>query len=1148
MYAMEKEERGAFWATYFNTAVNNLLSVTQYLGGERRHVAERGTDSVAPNEQNMDELEDGGFKKFKQCAAIQELLKTGSKANLTRQLRLVKSFGKYFPFMRLLREYHERASKKPNKEHERQPLTPQEFCDFFLGFAEFLYELRNYFTHVKHAPVQLGNMKSCYPRVLFEASVRTVKERFYKNDGKEDRRFNHYRKYRGMDEETKKPKDNPDYRFYLWEKDSSYEMTPQGLAFFASLFLEKKYVSMMLDSVGLEKNQEPLRSVFRISDEEKDMTLLKRVYMVRCIRLPRTRLECEEQMTDQTLGLDILSHLHKCPKEIFELLSPNEQEQFRTISEKTGQEVLLMRNRDRFPYLALNYLDRQEIFSKIRFCVNMGNYYYRCHPRKVIDGSVLPDRRIPKRILWFQRIQDAVSYYREERVRPGTLYHLPQEFMTPPAVYRNDMFPQYYFRDNQIGFCTLSAEQELPHPELDPEGKTKPKMRKPDGWLSLYELPIVLYLSAHGKAREVEECIARYIENWRGLLEFLGKNNSSNPALIKAEMTRRGLEIRNLPEELQYYLKHGKVKPIYLESEGPRSAKKLSVEDAAEIWLRKAIDQTDRLLRGMERDSEYDFKLGKSKKAKFHRGHIARWLVRDFMYLQQSNENSRDKFGKIKSAPDYMALQAVLTCFRQHKDSIEDILRNARLIDEKTFDHPFLKEVLKKPSNLQSLDAFFKGYLVERKKWLRRIDGNEAYPLRRLYRRGEYKSKRHLQNMPAMYYLQQMAKKLLEEPVNLPRNLFEPMVRDLVKNQFPHQWQEESMDTQRANSTWLIMKALEWSNDRPQWFFELPRSMDSEKFGSLFAILGTSPRYDTQGMERLEEILKLGRGVREREIRDSLQRDRDFSKLEHKDQNKEVSRRLESQEQMYRRLLRQYGEYEKDIRHIKIQDIALLKTLPQLLGIPAEQIRLKDMKPETGQSDGDFILNEIVPLKMMVVLPDQGGKVELTGTMKRKNYGNFHRMISDVRLPSCLWWRKEFGLDTVSYDHLEKELEYYDRVARPDIFQLVYALEQKILAKCPELKPDGTGGEIKFWTIACNATNNNLYRLVLSILRNAFAHQYYPMFQPNKKWKPKEIESYGLMLQNIRNEIRSLWERDPEKLLIRAIHEYAKTVFQKVFS
>ena len=91
---MEKEKRGAFWATYFNTAVNNLLSVTQYLGGD--------TDSVAPNEQNLDEFEDGGFKKFKEYAAIQELLKTGSKANLTRQLRLVKSFGKYFPFMRLI--------------------------------------------------------------------------------------------------------------------------------------------------------------------------------------------------------------------------------------------------------------------------------------------------------------------------------------------------------------------------------------------------------------------------------------------------------------------------------------------------------------------------------------------------------------------------------------------------------------------------------------------------------------------------------------------------------------------------------------------------------------------------------------------------------------------------------------------------------------------------------------------------------------------------------------------------------------------------------------------------------------------------------------------------------------------------------------
>lgn len=113
----------------------------------------------------------------------------------------------------------------------------------------------------------------------------------------------------------------------------------------------------------------------------------------------------------------------------------------------------------------------------------MGQYFSAVHRRRLIDGTTIDDRRVGKRIFWFERIQNAVERYRAERLQPNSKYFVPQdEGETPPETdYRVDAYPRYHIKNQQLRLRLVNSQKNLP-PKLIPwehaatrgaRGKTK---------------------------------------------------------------------------------------------------------------------------------------------------------------------------------------------------------------------------------------------------------------------------------------------------------------------------------------------------------------------------------------------------------------------------------------------------------------------------------------------------------------------------------------------------------------------------------------------------------------------------------------------------------------------------------------------------
>ena len=1209
MLQTEKNDRGAFWAAYFNTATNNVQAILQF-AGKNVQLEELSNQEFKLSANGIGDEETKELEwSAESYPAIQTLKMTGDEVNIPEQIRIMKTLSKHLPFMKRISTRVQNGVRKNGKtEKAGEEMTPQMFAEILIGYVNYLYDLRNYFTHYKHVPVSRKNMQSEYLGILFDANVGTAKERFYSEDkiAKDDKRFNNFRMHKGAESVPdkkggmkKQPKLNKDFLFYLWEtdpitpkgKDNPYlELTAQGLAFFLCLFLEKKSANMLLDSVGIEEDAESLIDGFGFENNSGDnRTLLKRIFTITCARLPRTRLESENLISNQVLGLDIMNYLHKCPKEFYNLLSPQDQHKFRTLSDDHGTETLLKRFDDRFPYLALNVMDRLECFDSLRFCIDMGTFYFRCHSRVQIDGSRLENRRLKKKLTCYTRRQDAIEYFQTERAAENTFYQT-DNLAPAPKAYRTDMLPQYDLgrgrkQENRIGIALKSLDDSRPmfnQPTLDPAGQIKPKTYKPDAWLSTYELAPALFLSLHGKGSDVEKRIEEFIRSWKGFADWMSKASKEQLKELRYNSAREefevfksrfekqfGLSVNDIPDEFRYYLVNGKIKPIYMRFQRG-SAVPITMDEAAQIWLYNECDKTRSIIRKFNNEQSYDFKLGKGRQRRYTSGNIALWLVRDFMRFQKANDNPREGFGKLKSSPDFNVLQSSLALFNSRKDSLKEILKNARLIYNPSGNHPFLENVINRSGALLSIEGFFNAYLDERLEWLSNASGREVYQLRKLYERGEKKRSAAKGLPPANVYLGEMAKQFLDESVCLPRGLFDDLVRSALKEIYPEQYAKDVPDGQRANFTWLMQKHLKWSGDDHQWFYkELKQSMTAEEFKKLFELLGTTDvRYDNAGKKTLNDKLEETYSQRWYDLEKSLKNDKEFKSLSPNDKQSAIDDRMGQENQMYRSLLNRLRDVWKRIRMSSVQDVVLRDAVWQLLGLPEKSVRLCNVKPEydlktqrmirddagDGSISNDAILNETHSLENIIDLPKGLGTIVLKGEMKLKNFGNFYRMLSDPKLPSFLCLYKQFGFNAVDYSYLElQEFEFYDRKFRPAVFNWVHQLEETVLEKYPDL-PMKYGKFVDFWTIAGKANGGYIFtQLLLTSIRNAVSHQYYPEFCVPSDWtNQKDIDTYSPQfkdqLLSVKAEFLKRRSEDKDALLSETIYDYAQSLFENAIA
>ncbi|MDR2705943.1 MAG: type VI-B CRISPR-associated RNA-guided ribonuclease Cas13b [Planctomycetaceae bacterium] len=1133
-----------FWSMHLNMATNNLLTVVQHL--DKRFPKKKLPTQNSELEVDS-QLKDYDARTILESAIVGQLKSNG---NIDTKLKIIRALLRRLPFLRIVQEFNETPTKlNPNaedqaKEQERitrmekeaeHALSPEGVAEALCYYAELLYALRNYFTHAYHSPVTFrifdkkGNDK--YPNRIREFmqnfdriwtwNLRKVRQRF----GYDDNTMIHLRRKKGKN-------DNPEFvcQFFEMDKDNTNfsVFTERGLAFFAAQFLEPKYVALMFSQLKQPEGRNTVKALATL-----------KTYQTSCIRLPKVRLETAEEITPQTHGMDILVELHKCPDKLYSLLSQENQNLFRIDSGENNapeDELFFKRHGNRFTYFALNYLDRSyhdrtEKLKSTCFHIDLGNYFFNCYKKGLVDGTTLDERRLGKRIKTFQRIQNAEKDYCENRYKTKTISSETDESKTKkvqernvkywiaeaekkPPEYRQDMFPQYCYKNGSIGIYFNTLHKGFPKVQLNGKNTHNPKA---DCILSLDELPFLTFLAIHGKAEEAQNLLIKYRQEWNMLLQ---KIINGEQITVSPEQTA------SLPAELRHFIMTGTVRTDDIKTELKKHLTTMKIK-------------TERLLRSFQDNRKFDSKPGKSKN-KFNAGRIAQLLAADLVNLQRPNMEKPHQ-GKV-TPPNFQVLQASLAIFSIHRDSLPDIFRNCGLIENPAYPHPFLSELTSK-SNLSSLPHFFEQYLKRKITFLGEcIKSDKLDTLHigvRLQNRYEAKIQKD--------YIKHWAERKLNEPLNLPRGLFADLIEKLVEEKFSDNFKELSPPRKRQcngkeftlphNSAFFVQKFHEWSGDAFQWFYDLPFDAESEPFAKF------SDKSTPNPFVAVKDTLKDKYGDVLKELKEKSK------SFKEKDKQEKFSKR-------YNHLSKHLAE----LRQVKMQDIILFAMTKELLGLTTST-KLSDVKKEKYLLDQEkelefrYRIADLPPSKKKnAPLRDTNLEIVLfSEKMKIKKYGNFRRLTNDIRVPSLLRLL-HFANKTnrFKYEDLEKELEKYETV-RLEVFRKVHELERIVLNNLPSLRFNENETEkeyVDFDAIVNQLSIPDHKKIALNILRNAFSHHYYPEFVFERdETKDKKEQDY--LANMIERQFRNKLIDKPlvaGKLMIDRVWEIASSLFQEVIT
>ena len=514
--------------------------------------------------------------------------------------------------------------------------------------------------------------------------------------------------------------------------DSRNALTDFGVVFFCTIFLQKTYAKQMLEELELFENG-PYDGTEE--DDEKKNAILREMLSIYRIRVPRgKRLDSKDDAT--TLAMDILNELRKCPLALYDVLDKKGQQFFedevRRPNERTPEKSKRLRSTDRFPYLVLKYIDQQELFSRIRFQMQLGSYRFKFYDKKTIDGSD-EVRSLQKEINGYGRLQEIEKKRKEvyasimqksEMISTKLEYEdlyldLAQfdEDKVSTQPYITNHSATYNIHSNRIGMYweenqnkkeyKLFSEDGMYLPTLNTvDGKAPIKMPAPKASLSVYDLPALMFYQYL-----LNDCKADKKE-YDGPQEIIIKKQETLSKLFKAiaDGTLKPLdseEVLACKLENDFQLTLGEVpeKMIdYLSGKKDYSSKK--VNDFAQHEVLKRFSRSLRRLEHFKEDrkmiGEKNNKYGKKSYVDVRHGRLAQYLAESIMDWRVPVEGKGDKLTGL----NYSKMQAFLATYG-HQSTLSELtqlLTSAQLLGEGAGSHPFIKKVLDKcPQNIEML-------------------------------------------------------------------------------------------------------------------------------------------------------------------------------------------------------------------------------------------------------------------------------------------------------------------------------------------------------------------------------------------------------------------------------------------------------------
>ena len=961
--------------------------------------------------------------------------------------------------------------------------------------------------------------------------------------------------YDNRNRKLKVRRERDDFAYKLWktkriaEKKGREveinELSTVGVIFFICLFLEKKYATIFLDNSELR--------FFPENTQEIQKKIIREIFSIYRMRMPKARIDSEKE--DFALGLDILNELKKCPDELFETLSQEDQDKFRIMSEKESEdidntEILMKRYQNRFPYFAMKYFDEKGIFSNIRFQVSLGKYRYEFYDKIAIDSNNDDRvRALQKELNGFGRLGEIEKIRKEEwtdYIRP---YGDIKKDTADEKPYITDHRANYIINGNRVGIAFNSEYRRILDngyfiPKI--EGK-ETQCESPDCWLSIHELPAMIFhniLCDPYKKKETEKLIVEYVKQYRKLFSDIKSgalepiSNDKEEVSLKLKNEYR-LDYHDIPEKIRDFLTK---KDVDIKGR---------FNTLAEERIKKMLNWSERRLEKFNADlklvgNRKENKIGKDGYVDIKPGQLARFLSEDIIMFQPTTNDGRDKL----TGMNFQVMQSSLAIYDKSIEELKQMFINAKLVGG-NIKHPFLSKVLDK--NPENTIRFYEIYLQKRIEYLKSLkienykDQSKCSFL--------YAKRQKWEERNESFYTK-LAERYLKQPIELPRGLFNDVIKDKLRSKYPENSKLiESLSQDRCNVSFLIVKFFEYvQEDEYQEFYsfkrkydvfnkligevvnrnqlkkqyyspdELKQLIDKDKLEDIIekyvnrealkayrsgyknfskkikAVKNFNPEYLVKSGEIQELFVKVLQQIKS----NTFVSDDDLKKLIVFYEETICYRKINA-------LLRDFKKNEKLLRQYKVQDILLfLMAKDILISHKWENNEIKEIeqyKLKNITADGDRnILAFKIPFSISIKLEDGTTKTIKQECLKVKNYGDFFRFIYDQRIQSLLPNIK--STEILDREVLEKELEGYD-INRTLMFKLILEFEKSIISQ----NTDYMTQKHDFKNLL-EVYHTDKDKDFIRLIRNAVCHNSYPKVNDLES-KTKPVPKIAASLPNI---------------------------------
>ncbi|MCQ2974220.1 MAG: type VI-B CRISPR-associated RNA-guided ribonuclease Cas13b [Bacteroidales bacterium] len=545
---------------------------------------------------------------------------------------------------------------------------------------------------------------------------------------------------------------------FYYRDNGYYTMSKMAVVFMSCLFIEKSFATQFFDQMQ--------ETFYQNIQKEEYKMWLREIYSCFHIRLPKKNINPYDNM--MILGLDMLNEVIKCPNELFDCLRTEDQDIFRKKvdvlrnrgnllgdfiteelketfknldkaednslieidnSDPNAETVLLKRATDRFPILAMKWIDKMKLFNSLRFQVIYGIYHdvFKNNEtgEKVIKkccDNQLRTRWISKNLTTFGRINE-IEKFRNESWDGKSIIHKFEEKTSEKKdkVENNldpwitDIYTQYVVEDGHIGIKDLDNNN-VSIPNIIGKEFKEIKNESPDYWLSLYDLPAMVfhkYLNL-----DTENVIKQYKRNYNKFFDAVINNdiNLSCDNFENIEDYKKNIEEKykikwkDIPTKIQDYL-------YPLEKRGTiLSKRKTLVEYAKDIISNELEDTISRItaLDDYSFESKIDEKNPKFKQ--FLPGNLAKFLVTDIVKFQKFTDK-QDK----PTGINFNVLQAKLATFSTENDydNLVIIFNNLKMLKGESAEHPFIDKIISsEDAKPQNVVQFYSKYLHAKQTYL----------------------------------------------------------------------------------------------------------------------------------------------------------------------------------------------------------------------------------------------------------------------------------------------------------------------------------------------------------------------------------------------------------------------------------------------